>query len=75
MFDKLIRLELEGSQTLPSNINQSFKPEINLNLSTIESLEAMFNILLKQIDKQLNYKVTSEIAISHNLLVERYFFI
>ena len=44
-------------------------------LSTSESLEAMFNILLKQIDKQINYKVTSEIAISHNLLVELCFFI
>ena len=30
----------------------------------------MFNILLKQIDKQINYKVTSDIAISHDLLVE-----
>ena len=29
----------------------------------------MFNILLKQIDKQINYKVTSDKAISHNLLV------
>ena len=44
-------------------------------LSTGESLGAMFNILLKQTDKQINYKVTSEIAISHDLLVELGFII
>ena len=70
LFDKLIQLELlEDSQTLSSRTNQLFKLEINFNLSTSESLEAMFNILLKQIDKQINYKVTSEIAISHTLFL------
>ena len=44
-------------------------------LSTGESLGAMFNILLKQTDKQINYKVTSEIAISHDLSVELGFII
>ena len=65
----------EGWQTLSSSTNQSFKSEIDVNLSTSESLGAMFNILLKQIDKQINYKVTSDIAISHNLLVELCFVI
>ena len=62
-------------QTLSSSTKKSFKKEIDANLSTSESLEAMFNILLKQIDKQINYKVTSDIAMSHNLLVEFCFFI
>ena len=76
LFDKLIRFELvEDSQTLSSSTNQSFKSEIDVNLSIHESLGAMFNILLKQIDKQINYKVTSDIAISHNLLVELCFVI
>ena len=75
LFDKLIRLELvEDSQTLSSSTNQSFKSEIDVNLSTSESLGAMFNILLKQIDKQINYEVT-DIAISYNLLVELCFVI
>ena len=75
LFDKLIRLELvEDLQTLSSSTNQSFKSEINVNLSTSKLLEAMFNIPLKQIDKQINYKVTSGIAKSHNLLVELSFF-
>ena len=55
----------EGWQTLSSSTNQSFKSEIDVNLSTSESLKAMLSILLKQIDKQINYKVTSDIAISH----------
>ena len=76
LFDKLIRLELaEASQTLSSSTNQSFKSEINVNLSTSESLEAMFNIVLKQIDKQINCKATSDMAIIHNLWVELCFFI
>ena len=66
---------MEGSQTLSSSTNKSFKTEIGVNLSASESLGAMFNILLKQIDKQINYKVTSDIAISHNLLVELCFVI
>ena len=66
---------VEASRTLSSSTNQSFKSEIDVNLSTSESLEAMFNILLKQIDKQINYKIMSDIAISHNLLVELCFFI
>ena len=61
---------VEGSRTLSSSTNQSFKSETDVNLSTSESLGAMFNILLKQIDKQINYKVTPDIAISYNLLVE-----
>ena len=65
---------VEGSQTLSSSTNKSFKSEIDVNLSTSESLEAMFNILLKQIDKQINYKVTSDITMSHTLLVEFCFF-
>ena len=45
---KLIRLELvEDSQTLSTSTNQSVKLEIDVNLSTSESLEAMFNILLQ----------------------------
>ena len=45
---KLIRLELvEDSQTLSSSTNQSVKLKIDVNLSTSESLEAMFNILLQ----------------------------
>ena len=40
------------------------------NLPASQSLGAMFNIVLKQIDKQINYKVRSDKAISHNLLVE-----
>ena len=75
LFDKLVRQELVGLETLSSSTNQSFKSEIDVNLSTSESLGAMFNILLKQIDKQINYKVTSDIAISHNLLVELCFVI
>ena len=76
LFDKLILLVLvEDLQTLSSSTNQSFKSEINVNLSNCESLEAMFNIPLEQIDKQINYKVTSDIAISHNLLAELCFFI
>ena len=76
LFDKLIRLELvEDSQTLSSSTNQSFKSEINVNLSTSESLEAMLNIVLKQIDKQINCKATSDMAIIHNLWVELCFFI
>ena len=76
LFDKLIRLELaEASQTLSSSTNQSFKSEINVNLSTSESLEAMLNIVLKQIDKQINCKATSDMAIIHNLWVELSFFI
>ena len=55
----------EGWQTLSSSTNQSFKSETDVNLSTSESLKAMLSILLKQIDKQINYKVTSDIAISH----------
>ena len=66
---------VEGLLTLPSSTNESFKSEIDFNLSTSESLGAMFNILLKQIDKQISYKVTSDIAISHNLLVELCFVI
>ena len=65
---------VEGSQTL-SGTNNSFKSEIDVNLSTSESLGAIFNILLKQIGKQTNYKVTSDVAIIHNLLVELCFFI
>ena len=42
----------------------SFKSDIDVNLSAIESLGAMFNILLKQIDKQIKYKVTSDKTIS-----------
>ena len=61
--------------TLSSSTNKSFKSEIDVNLSTSESLGAMFNILLKQIDKQINYKVMSDIAISHDLLVELCFVI
>ena len=60
----------EGWQTLSSSTNQSFKSEIDVNLSTSKSLGAMFNILLKQVDKQINYKVSSDTRISHNLLVE-----
>ena len=68
LFDKLIRLELvEDSQILSLTTNQS---QINHNLSTIESLEAI--IPLKQIDKEINFKVTPGIAISHNLLVFLY---
>ena len=66
---------MEGSQTLSSSTNKLFKSETDVNLSTSESLEAMFNILLKQIDKQINYKITSDIAMSHNLLVELCFVI
>ena len=62
-------------QTLSSSTNQSFKLETDVNLSTSESLGAMFNILLKQIDKQINYKVTLDKATSHNLLVELCFVI
>ena len=60
---------MEGSQTLSSSTNKSFKTEIGVNLSASESLGAMFNILLKQIDKQINNKVTSDIAISNLNLV------
>ena len=72
LFDKSIWLELvEGSQTLSSNTNQSFKSDIDFNLSSSESLGAIFNILLKiKKNKQKNYKVTLVIAMSHNLLVE-----
>ena len=72
----MIQLEqVEGSKTLSSSCNKSFKSDIDVNLSAIESLGAMFNILLKQIDKQINYKVTPDIAISYNLLVELCFVI
>ena len=48
LFDKLIRLELvEDSHTWSSSTNQSFKSEINVNLSTNESLEAMLNVVTK----------------------------
>ena len=41
-FNRLIRLELvEDSRTLSSSTNQSVKLEINVNLLTIESLEAI----------------------------------
>ena len=74
-FDKLIWLELvEDSQTLSLSTNQSFKSEFNVNLSTSKLLEAMFNIPLKQIDKIINYNLTSDITISHNLLAELCFF-
>ena len=66
---------VEDLQTLSSSTNQSFKSEINVNLSTSESLEAMLNIVLKQIDKQINCKATSDMAIIHNLWVELCFFI
>ena len=47
-FDKMIPLQLvEDSQTLSSSANQSVKLEVNVNLSTSVSLEAMFNILLQ----------------------------
>ena len=59
-----------NEQPLSSSTNKSFKSQINVDLSTSESQEAMFNILLKQRDKQINYKVTSDIVINHNLLVE-----
>ena len=43
LFDILIKLELaEDLQTFSSRTNQSVKQEINVNLSTCESLEAMF---------------------------------
>ena len=71
----MIRKELEGSLTLSLSTSKSFKSEIDANLSTSELLGAMFNILLTQIDKQINYKVTSDIAISHDLLVELCFVI
>ena len=66
---------VEGSQTLLSGANKSFKSEIDVNLSTSESLRAMFNIVLKKIDKQINYKVTLDKAIYHNLLLELCFVI
>ena len=66
---------VEGSQTLSSIINKSFKSEIDVTLSASELLGAMFNILLKQTDKQINYKVTSDKPISHNLSVELCFVI
>ena len=48
LFDKLIRLELvEDSKTLSSSTNQLFKSKNNVNLSTSESLESMFNILFR----------------------------
>ena len=48
----MIRLEVvDDSQALSSSTNQSVKLEINVYLLTIESLEAIFNLLLKQIDK------------------------
>ena len=76
LFDELIWSKLlEGLQILSSSTNQSFKSEIDVNLSTSESLGTMFNILLRQTDKQINYKVTSDIAISHNLFVEPCFFV
>ena len=71
LFDKLMRQELvEGSQTLSSSTNKSFKSEIDVSLSINESLDAIFNVPLKQINKQINDGVTSDIAMSHNLLVE-----
>ena len=52
LLDKLIRWEpAEVSQSLSASTNQSSKSEDDVNLSTSESLRAMFNILLKQIDK------------------------
>ena len=76
LFDELIWSKLvESLQTLSSSTIQSFKSEIDVNLSTSELLGTMFNILLRQTDKQINYKVTSDIAISHNLLVELCFVI
>ena len=76
LFDELIWSKLlEGLQILSSSTNQSFKSEIDVNLSTSESLGTMFNILLRQTDKQINYKVTSDTAISHNLFVETCFFL
>ena len=63
LIDILIQEKLaEGSLTISPSTNKSFKSEIDFNLSTSESLGAMFNILLKQIDKQINYKVTSDIS-------------
>ena len=48
LFDKLIRLEhVEDLHTWSSSTNQLFKSEINVNLSTNESLEAMLNIVTK----------------------------
>ena len=76
LFDELIWSKpVESLQTLSSSTIQSFKSEIDVNLSTSELLGTMFNILLRQTDKQINYKVTSDIAISHNLLVELCFVI
>ena len=55
----MIRLEVvDDSQALSSSTNQSVKLEINVYLLTIESLEAIFNLLLKQIDKPWNYNTS-----------------
>ena len=55
----MIRLEVvDDSQALSSSTNQSVKLEINVYLLTIESLEAIFNLLLKQIDKSWNYNTS-----------------
>ena len=59
LFNKMIRLEVaDDSQALSSSTNESIKVEINVYLLTIESLEAIFNLLLKQIDKQWNYNTS-----------------
>ena len=58
-----------------SSTNRSLKSETDVNLSTSEALETIFNILLKQIDKQIDYKIKPDIAISHNMLAELCFFI
>ena len=59
LFNKMIRLEVvDDSQALSSSTNQSVKLEINVYLLTIESLEAIFNLLLKQIDKPWNYNTS-----------------
>ena len=55
----MIRLEVvDDSQALSSSTNQSVKLEINVYLLTIESLEAIFNLILKQIDKPWNYNTS-----------------
>ena len=59
LFNKMIRLEVvDDSQALSSSTNESVKVEINVYLLTIESLEAIFNLLLKQIDKPWNYNTS-----------------
>ena len=59
LFNKMRRLEVvDDSQALSSSTNESIKVEINVYLLTIESLEAIFNLLLKQIDKPWNYNTS-----------------